>query len=158
MGGLIVTPTECITRHTNGGRGLSISFLHAHPLRILSQLDGTCSPLYLVSRVAMLFCLGSLSIFRAARSNPRLTNQVPALRAGVVSASRPRQAGMVIGVVPRYDPHGMGMPLMSHPGGGSSGGDVPPAMGRQRAATASSLEQQREVCWCCISCGRYCSR
>ncbi|CAM9650644.1 unnamed protein product, partial [Ectocarpus fasciculatus] len=71
---------------------------------------------------------------------------VPALRAGVVSASRPRQAGMVIGVVPRYDPHGMGMPLMSRPSGGSSGGgggDVP-ATGRQRAATASSLEQPRE--------------
>ncbi|CAN0503858.1 unnamed protein product [Ectocarpus sp. 12 AP-2014] len=71
---------------------------------------------------------------------------VPALRAGVVSASRPRQAGMVIGVVPRYDPHGMGMPLLSRPGGGSGsggGGDVP-ATGRQRAVTASSLEQPRE--------------
>ncbi|CAM9668994.1 unnamed protein product [Ectocarpus sp. 6 AP-2014] len=53
---------------------------------------------------------------------------------------------MVIGVVPRYDPHGMGMPLMSRPGGGGGsggGGDVP-VTGRQRAATASSLEQPRE--------------
>ncbi|CAN0502425.1 unnamed protein product, partial [Ectocarpus sp. 12 AP-2014] len=83
---------------------------------------------------------------RAGRSNSRPTDQVPALRAGVVSASRPRQAGMVIGVVPRYDPHGMGMPLLSRPGGGSGSGgsgDVP-ATGRQRAATASSLEQPRE--------------
>lgn len=100
-----------------------------------------------------LFPLVPLSELRAARSNSRPNNQVPALRAGVVSASRPRQAGMVIGVVPRYDPHGMGMPLMSRPGGGS-GGDVP-ATGRQRAATASSLEQPREVCWCCFSHGRY---
>ncbi|CAB1106594.1 unnamed protein product [Ectocarpus sp. CCAP 1310/34] len=93
-----------------------------------------------------LFPLVPLSKLRATRSNSRFTNQVPALRAGVVSASRPRQAGMVIGVVPRYDPHGMGMPLLSRPGGGSGsggGGDVP-ATGRQRAATASSLEQPRE--------------
>lgn len=89
-------------------------------------------------------------------------DQVPALRTGVISAARPRQAGMVIGVVPRYDPHGMGLPLAPLPGvvgvdiGGISGhgggggvgvgvGVGVPAGGRQRAATASSLDRPREV-------------
>ncbi|CAN0374997.1 unnamed protein product [Pylaiella littoralis] len=87
--------------------------------------------------------------------------EVPALRTGVISAARPRQAGMVIGVVPRYDPHGMGLPLAPLPGvvgvdiGGISGhgggggvgvgvGVGVPAGGRQRAATASSLDRPRE--------------
>lgn len=56
---------------------------------------------------------------------------------------------MVIGVVPRYDPHGMGLPIAPPPGAVG----VPPSAGagagaggaRQRAATASSLDQAREV-------------
>lgn len=56
---------------------------------------------------------------------------------------------MVIGVVPRYDPHGMVLPLVPRPspggGSGSGGGASGPPWGRQRAATASSLEQPREV-------------
>lgn len=60
--------------------------------------------------------------------------QVPALRAGVVSASRPRQAGMIIGVVPRYDPHGMVLPLPT----------VEQLEGRPRAASLSS-ENIQEV-------------
>lgn len=63
------------------------------------------------------------------------SEQVPALRAGVVSSLRPRQGGMVIGVVPRYDPHGMGLPIPRFAG--------EPAL-RQRAATLS-LDSQREV-------------
>lgn len=61
--------------------------------------------------------------------------QVPALTAGVVSSRRPRQAGMVIGVVPRYDPHGMGMPAVRP--------DVAPD-GRRRAVSISTV-QAREV-------------
>lgn len=61
--------------------------------------------------------------------------QVPALTAGVVSSRRPRQAGMVIGVVPRYDPHGMGMPSVRP--------DVVPD-GRRRAVSISTV-QAREV-------------
>ena len=55
---------------------------------------------------------------------------------------------MVIGVVPRYDPHGMGLPPATRPVSGSfsgSGGAGVPAWGRQRAATASSLDQPSEV-------------
>lgn len=63
------------------------------------------------------------------------TKQVPALTAGVVSSRRPRQAGMVIGVVPRYDPHGMGMPA-ARP-------DIAPD-GRRRALSISTV-QAREV-------------
>eukprot|EP00903_Cladosiphon_okamuranus_P006745 g6580.t1 len=76
--------------------------------------------------------------------------EVPALRSGVISAARPRQAGMVIGVVPRYDPHGMVLPPAPRPGSGSGGGGGGggvagvPAWGRQRAATASSLDQRSE--------------
>lgn len=61
---------------------------------------------------------------------------------------------MVIGVVPRYDPHGMGLPLVPRPGavGIGAAGSAVPAGGRQRAATASSLDPSREVGYrCCCS-------
>lgn len=69
-------------------------------------------------------CLGYLLGLR----HPLSFDQVPALRAGVVSASRPRQAGMIIGVVPRYDPHGMVLPLPT----------IEQTEGRPRAASLSS--------------------
>lgn len=62
--------------------------------------------------------------------------QVPALRAGAVSATRPRQAGMVIGVVPRYDPQGMGLPMLPP--------STPEVERRPRAATLDG-ESSREV-------------
>lgn len=82
-----------------------------------------------------IFPLVSLLFFLFASHSLLGEKQVPALTAGVVSSRRPRQAGMVIGVVPRYDPHGMGMPSIRP--------DVAPD-GRRRAVSISTV-QAREV-------------
>ncbi|CAM9474753.1 unnamed protein product, partial [Laminaria digitata] len=105
----------------------TVLFLQHSMLFFWNRYEASLAPSQAASQAASAAATGSA---------PKLLACVPALTAGVVSSRRPRQAGMVIGVVPRYDPHGMGMPAVRP--------DVAPD-GRRRAVSISTVQAREST-------------